>query len=212
MDIIKNRISNRQTDILNRYVLGITNVTLMLLLIYNIFSKQYLPNSGTAVIMAIISALAIIYVSVNMFIDGLNMYDVKNMINAVTMQNISTERELNKARKEYSIFKMINSAKMFYISIITTALSVLFFKYNDIILNHHSTIPYFDTFFLLVIFSIMAQTVYTTSIHFTYTKEIIEKYLKVSYRSLMTFGILNFINLLFIVSMFTELQFMPTDG
>ena len=139
---------------------------------------------------------------------------MKNMAKTLTMRNIANDKEvaLNKARKEYFIFRMINSAKLFYISIITIALSVLFFKYNNLIQEHHSTIPNFDLFFGLIVFSLLSQTIYATSVHFTYIKELIDKYLSVSYRSLLLFAILNFLNFLFIVAMYSELQLMPTDG
>ena len=101
---------------------------------------------------------------------------------------------------------------MGYISLVTTALSVIFFKYNDIISKHHSSIPSFDSFFMFVIFSVMSQIIYLSGLHFDYTKQILKKYLNSSYRSLMIFGILNLFNLLFVTSMFSELMFMPTDG
>ena len=213
MDISK-QVNNKETDILNRFTLGIMNTSLVLFFVYTLFSSQYLPNGGTGVFLAIISGLALIYVSVNVFIAGVNMRAVKNMVSTVTFQDVEKDipGDFGKAKKEYFIFRLINSAKMFYILIITTALSVLFFKYKDIINIHHSTIPNFDTFFILIIFSILAQSIYTTSMHFTYVKEIVSKYLSVSYRSLISFGILNFINFLFILTMYSELRFMPTSG
>jgi hypothetical protein len=206
--------NNNQTNLINRFVLGVINTSLVLFLIYTISTLSYLPQSGTGVVMAIIAGLSIIYVSLNMFTSGVNFKNIKNMVNTVTMQDMTQDRQtiLNKANKENFIFRMVNSAKLFYVSIISIALSILFFKYNDVIMKHHSTIPNFDTFFILIIMSIMSQTIYITSVHFTYIKEMVEKYLSVSYRSLLSFAILNFINLLFVIAMYSELQFMPTDG
>lgn len=215
MDTSRLQISNNnQTNLINRFVLGVINTSLVLFLIYTISTLSYLPQSGTGVVMAIIAGLSIIYVSLNMFTSGVNFKNIKNMFNTVTMQDITQDRQmmLNKANKENFIFRMINSAKLFYVSIISIALSILFFKYNDVIMRHHSTIPNFDTFFILILLSILSQTIYTTSVHFTFIKEAVDKYLSVSYRSLMLFAILNVINFLFVIAMYSELQFMPTDG
>ena len=206
--------ADKQTTILNRFTLGVLNTLMILLFIYTLFSSQYLPESGTGVVLSIISAFAIMYVAINVFIGGINVQTIKNMIKSLLMMDVTNDNMLQAAtaKKEFFIFRMLNSAKMFYVAIISTALSVMFFKYMDLIKIHHSSIPKFDSFFTFIIFSLMSQTIYLSGMHFTYTKEILKKYLNTSYRSVLIFGILNLINLLFVASMFSELMFMPTDG
>ena len=206
--------SDKQTNIFNRFTLGVMNTLLIFFFIYNLFSKQYLPNSGTGIVLSIISGFAMMYIATNIFIGGINKKALKDISKALMMEKIEDNETsaMTKAKKEYFIYRMLNSAKMGYISLVTTALSVIFFKYNDIISEHHSSIPSFDSFFMFVIFSVMSQIIYLSGLHFDYTKQILKKYLNSSYRSLMIFGILNLCNLLFVTSMFSELMFMPTDG
>ena len=205
--------SDKQTNILNRFTLGVMNTLLIFFFIYNLFSKQYLPNSGTGVVFAIISGFAMMYIAINVFIGGINKRAISGITKALMMTyNDNNEQAvISKAKRQYSVYRMLNSAKMGYISLITTALSVMFFKYNDTINDHHSSIPSFDSFFIFVSFSIMSQVIYLSSLHFNYA-ETFKKYLDSSYRSLIIFGILNFFNLLFVISMFSQLIFMPTDG
>ena len=154
------------------------------------------------------------YIATNVFIGGINYKALENVSKSMLMMNVDYNDKtlVTKAKKEYFVYRMVNSAKMGYISVVTTALSAIFFKYKDIIKKHHSTIPRFDSFFMFVIFSIMSQTIYLSGLHFEYTKGILQKYFYSSYRSLMVFAILNVLNLLFVISMFSELRFMPTDG
>ena len=205
--------SDKQTNILNRFTLGVMNTLLIFFFLYNLFSKQYLPNSGTGIVFAIISGFAMMYISINVFIGGINKKAIQGITDALLMKLDDTNKQavISKAKKQYSVYRMLNSAKMGYLSLITTALSVMFFKYNDTINEHHSSIPSFDSFFMFVSFSIMSQVIYLSSLHFNYT-ETFKKYLDSSYRSLIIFGIINFFNLLFVLSMFSELIFMPTDG
>ena len=153
------------------------------------------------------------YIAINVFIGGINKRAISGITKALMMTyNDNNEQAvISKAKRQYSVYRMLNSAKMGYISLITTALSVMFFKYNDTINDHHSSIPSFDSFFIFVSFSIMSQVIYLSSLHFNYA-ETFKKYLDSSYRSLIIFGILNFFNLLFVISMFSQLIFMPTDG
>lgn len=212
MDVMKLEFSNKESTILNRYVLGIINISMLMFFIYNIFSKTYLPDSGTGIFLAIISGLAVIYVAVNIFVGGIDYETVKNMVNTVTMQDINLPSNIGKIKKDELIFRMVNAGKMFYISVITTFAAALFFKYTDLINEYHDKIYRFDSFFMMIMFSVLAQSMYIGSLQSTYLKELISKYTSNSYRSLILFAILNVINLIFLASMYVELKFTPTDG
>ena len=58
----------------------------------------------------------------------------------------------------------------------------------------------------------MAQSMYIGSLQSTYLKELITKYVSNTYRSIIIFGILNFINIIFLGCMYIELKYKPTDG
>ena len=205
----KGTLSNNNLNLLNNVSLGIINISLLFYFLYNISAKSYLPNYGTAILLAVLSAIALLYVCFNFFLRGINYKEYKNAITNTTTENIDA---INKYKQNDIAFRIGNAGKMLYIGIITLLAAVLFFKHYGSILKNHDKIPRFDSFFMLIIFSLMAQSMYIGSLQSTYLKELISKYVSNTYRSLIIFGILNFINLIFLGSMYIELTYKPTDG
>lgn len=212
--IIKNYESvNKKGNIFNSITLSMINTLLILLFFYNIFSSSYLPQKGTAIILSIIVGCALIFIFTNIFIrgfsvNGTNIFDVLFKSNPLTGMNSQL-----KTITEILMFRVFNSFKMLFIVIIGIILSVMFFKYDTVINKYHNNIPSFDTFFGLAIFSLLAQSIYLTTGHFTYNnKSSLNKYFSTSLTSFLGFALLNIITLLFITSMWTEIVYSLTDG
>lgn len=208
-DYNKGTLSNNKLNLLNNVTVGIINMSLLFYFLYNIFAKSYLPNYGTAILLAVLSAIALLYVVFNFFLKGINY---KEYTNAIRNNTDGDKAAINEYTKNDIVFRIGNAVKMLFIGIITLLASIGFFKYYGSILKNHDKIPRFDSFFMLIIFSLMAQSMYIGSLQSTYLKELITKYVSNTYRSIIIFGILNFINIIFLGSMYIELKYKPTDG
>ena len=203
----KGTLSNDKLNLLNNVTVGIINMSLLFYFLYNIFAKSYLPNYGTAILLAVLSAIALLYVAFNFFLRGINNEEYKR-----ALKDGTSTGNIEKYGEDDIVFRRGNAVKMLFIGIITLLASVGFFKYYGSILKNHDKIPRFDSFFMLIIFSLMAQSMYIGSLQSTYLKELITKYVSNTYRSIIIFGILNFINIIFLGCMYIELKYKPTDG
>ena len=203
----KGTLSNDKLNLLNNVTVGIINMSLLFYFLYNIFAKSYLPNYGTAILLAVLSAIALLYVAFNFFLRGINNEEYKR-----ALKDGTSTGNIEKYGEDDIVFRRGNAVKMLFIGIITLLASVGFFKYYGSILKNHDKIPRFDSFFMLIIFSLMAQSMYIGRLQSTYLKELITKYVSNTYGSLIIFGILNFINIIFLGCMYIELKYKPTDG
>lgn len=211
---------NNKSKILNSITLSMINVLLLLVFFYNLFSQNYLPNQGTGILFSIITGLTLIFIIINIFIRNISLNQVTNVLGSIKDKALgtNTQSQENIMKKigldtELLIFRILNSIKMLFITIICILLSIIFFRYDKNINAYHANIPSFDTFFMVLVFSLVAQTIYITTGHFTYNaSETIQKYFGTSVTSFLTFTILNVINLFFVMAMYSELRFSITDG
>jgi hypothetical protein len=204
---------NNKGKILTSITLTMINTLLLLLFFYNLFSSSYLPQQGTGILLSIIVGCALIFIFINIFIKGFSV-NGKSILDVFFKNNpIKGLDNESKMMSEILIFRIFNSLKMLFIVAIGTALSVMFFKYYEIIDNYHSKIPSFDMFFNLTIFSLLAQSVYLSTGHFVYnTNTNLKDYFGTTTTSFLGFTLLNIITILFVVSMWTELVFSITNG
>lgn len=204
---------NNKGKILTSITLSMINTLLLLLFFYNLFSSSYLPQQGTAILLSIIIGCALIFIFINIFIKGFSV-NGKSILDVFFKNNpLKGLDNESKMISEILIFRIFNSLKMLFVVVIGTALSVMFFKYYEIIDNYHSKIPSFDTFFNLTIFSLLTQSIYLTTGHFVYNKNnTLKDYFGTSTTSFLAFTLLNIITVLFVISMWTELVFSITNG
>lgn len=191
-------------NIIQSVSIGVINVLLLLLVCFNLFGSGYLPNQGTGVSLIIIGVLGTLFIS-SMLIQNINVSEIKNIFSAIKTGTVKQLGDVSKV----ILLDMIRLLKVFSLLPIIFFMSYLFLTYTGEIEKYHTSLPSFDLFFNLIVFSILAQFAYISA---GSSNVIHNKLFKPNISSIMIFAILNIINGAMVIAMWADLVLFKTDG
>ena len=204
-----------RTKIIDNVTLSSITTLLLLVFFYDLFSSSYLPNNGTGIIFIIISCLSALFIMTNLFLGPTPIQNLTSILKSQTnliTSSLSTTG-VSSFMENTKLYKLFTSAKLLMMVPLFVFLSYIFSKYSSIIDTHHTTLPNFDGFFTFIMFSLITQILYINGVHHdNKINQTIRQQVPPSIQSIIVFAIINVVNLMMVLGMWSNLKFSITDG